>query len=85
VSSAAGNVDSNGGGGSRRTQQQEQPRGAFSDWRIWSLLYRLSPVIFVAAAFVTFVVVNGGVVVGDRDNHPVTAHLAQFWYLVLCK
>ncbi|KAH9908386.1 glycosyltransferase family 59 protein [Xylariomycetidae sp. FL2044] len=36
---------------------------------------------FVLAAFVAFVVWNGGVVLGDKSNHVATLHLAQLLYI----
>ncbi|KAI0798829.1 DIE2/ALG10 family-domain-containing protein [Xylaria sp. FL0064] len=35
----------------------------------------------VLAAFVTFVIWNGGVVLGDKSNHVATLHLAQLLYI----
>lgn len=37
----------------------------------------------VIAAFAVFIVVNGGIVVGDRDAHQATLHLAQLSYFSL--
>lgn len=40
----------------------------------------LWPYAMVGLAFVTFVILNGGIVVGDRENHSVTLHLPQLFY-----
>ncbi|KAI1328353.1 glycosyltransferase family 59 protein [Xylariaceae sp. FL0255] len=39
------------------------------------------PHSIVAAAFVAFVIWNGGVVLGDKSNHVATLHLAQMLYI----
>ncbi|KAK2599963.1 glucosyltransferase [Conoideocrella luteorostrata] len=39
------------------------------------------PYLSVLAAFVCFVVWNGGVVLGDKSNHIATIHLAQLLYI----
>ncbi|OAP59964.1 hypothetical protein AYL99_04966 [Fonsecaea erecta] len=45
------------------------------------LLLDLWPQLSLLAAFAAFVVWNGGVVLGDRDNHIATIHLAQMLYI----
>ena len=47
------------------------------------LLGQLWPLLVVPAAFAAFVVVNGGIVVGDRANHTPKLHLAQPLYCLL--
>ena len=39
--------------------------------------------VMLIAAFAAFVVLNGGVAVGDRDAHRPTLHLAQLSYFSL--
>ena len=41
------------------------------------------PTLLLLAAFAAFLVVNGGVVVGDRTNHAPAFHLAQLLYLTV--
>ena len=48
-----------------------------------ALVGRLWPVAFVPAAFASFVVWNGGVVVGDRAAHVPVKHLTQPLYFSL--
>ena len=45
------------------------------------LLLDLWPQLCLLASFATFVVWNGGVVLGDRDNHVATIHLPQMLYI----
>ncbi|KAH0831597.1 hypothetical protein AYO21_01798 [Fonsecaea monophora] len=45
------------------------------------LLVDLWPQLSLLGAFAAFVVWNGGVVLGDRDNHIATIHLAQMLYI----
>jgi len=40
----------------------------------------LSPLVVPCLAFVGFVVHNGGIVVGDKENHVVTAHWAMLFH-----
>lgn len=49
----------------------------------WRLLRELWSLALVPAAFAVFVVVNGGIVVGDRNNHTPVLHLMQLPYLLL--
>lgn len=46
----------------------------------WRMLLRLWPLLAVPAAFATFAVANGGIVVGDREAHAPARHLAQPLY-----
>ncbi|KXJ88317.1 DIE2/ALG10 family-domain-containing protein [Microdochium bolleyi] len=48
---------------------------------ILPILQRIWPHLTVLAAFVGFVVWNGGVVLGDKSNHVATLHLAQMLYI----
>ncbi|KAJ9499757.1 glucosyltransferase [Exophiala xenobiotica] len=45
------------------------------------LLLDLWPQIFLILTFAAFVVWNGGVVLGDKDNHIATIHLPQMLYI----
>lgn len=45
------------------------------------LIYDLWPHLALLASFTTFVVWNGGVVLGDKSNHVATIHLAQMLYI----
>ena len=47
------------------------------------LLARLWALALVSICFAIFVVVNGGIVVGDRANHTPQLHLVQPLYFVL--
>ncbi|CAL8472321.1 g11864 [Coccomyxa elongata] len=49
----------------------------------WRLLRELWSLASVPAAFAVFVVVNGGIVVGDRGNHTPVLHIMQLPYLLL--
>ncbi|EDV22779.1 uncharacterized protein TRIADDRAFT_28403 [Trichoplax adhaerens] len=40
------------------------------------------PYIIVILAFIIFVIVNGGIVVGDRNNHQPALHIPQLWYFL---
>jgi len=55
--------------------------------RAWTLRFRLFrllwPLISVAFIFAAFVLYNGGIVVGDKDNHVPVHHLMQPLYFVL--
>ncbi|EJD55635.1 glucosyltransferase, partial [Auricularia subglabra TFB-10046 SS5] len=46
------------------------------------LLEPIAPYAAVVAAFVGFVVWNGGIVLGDKSNHIPTLHVPQFYYFV---
>lgn len=46
-------------------------------------LVRLTSFILLAFAFVVFVFMNGGIVLGDASAHHPRVHLAQFLYLAL--
>ncbi|KAK7750824.1 glucosyltransferase [Diatrype stigma] len=46
-----------------------------------AILPRIVPHLLVLAAFVSFVVANKGVVLGDKSNHVATLHLAQLLYI----
>ncbi|EXJ80997.1 hypothetical protein A1O3_07285 [Capronia epimyces CBS 606.96] len=45
------------------------------------LLLDLWPQVSLLAAFTAFVIWNGGVVLGDKDNHIATMHLPQMLYI----
>jgi alpha-1,2-glucosyltransferase len=45
------------------------------------LLLDLWPQLLLLASFAGFMVWNGGVVLGDKDNHVATVHLAQMLYI----
>ncbi|CAD7696204.1 unnamed protein product [Ostreobium quekettii] len=49
----------------------------------WMLLQVFFPLLLVPSCFVLFVVINGGIVVGDRDAHKPVLHLAQLGYFFL--
>lgn len=49
----------------------------------WRLLRDLWSLALVPAAFAVFLVVNGGIVVGDRGNHTPVLHIMQLPYLLL--
>lgn len=49
--------------------------------RLLSLLAALSPYLTLLALFATFILWNGGVVLGDKSNHIATLHLPQLLYL----
>ena len=56
----------------------------FAVSHIFSLLrVFLLPYMLVFASFVVFVKINGGIVVGDRENHQVTLHFPQLLYFFL--
>lgn len=53
-------------------------------WELkWQLAADLWPLAAVVAAFAAFVVVNGGIVVGDKAHHAAVRHLAQPLYCLL--
>ncbi|KAL2040465.1 hypothetical protein N7G274_006908 [Stereocaulon virgatum] len=47
-------------------------------------LRALSPCLVVLAVFGVYVMWNGGIVLGDKENHIVSIHLAQMLYLWPC-
>lgn len=49
--------------------------------RLASMLQSLAPFIIIAASFATFIIWNGGVVLGDKNNHVATLHLPQMLYI----
>ncbi|XP_038689928.1 dol-P-Glc:Glc(2)Man(9)GlcNAc(2)-PP-Dol alpha-1,2-glucosyltransferase [Tripterygium wilfordii] len=50
-------------------------------WHIkWELLVSFSPFIIILVSFVAFVHWNGGVVLGAKEAHAVSPHLAQVMY-----
>jgi len=49
--------------------------------RIPLLILDLWPQIFLLISFAAFVVWNGGVVLGDKENHVATVHLPQMLYI----
>ncbi|KAF1335563.1 hypothetical protein FI667_g1326, partial [Globisporangium splendens] len=48
-----------------------------------SLLQLVWPFVVIAAAFVVFLVKNGGIVVGDKSNHQAGFHGAQILYFTV--
>lgn len=48
---------------------------------VGQLILELFPYILVGLIFATFVVINNGLVVGDRDAHQATIHVPQLFYL----
>jgi alpha-1,2-glucosyltransferase len=48
-----------------------------------AVILRRLPLLTVLGGFVAFVVANGGIVVGDKDNHIVDRHFAQLGYAAL--
>jgi hypothetical protein len=48
-----------------------------------ALLARLYPYVLVIAVFITFLVWNGGVVLGDKDHHIVIPHYPQAFYFLI--
>ncbi|KAG7858761.1 hypothetical protein KL939_002883 [Ogataea angusta] len=49
-------------------------RKAFASWKI------VIPYAMVLIAFINFVISNGGITMGDKDNHVIVPHLAQVFY-----
>ena len=49
--------------------------------RILSLFSALTPYLTLLTAFTALVIWNGGVVLGDKDNHVATIHLPQMLYI----
>ncbi|KAL4856318.1 Dol-P-Glc:Glc(2)Man(9)GlcNAc(2)-PP-Dol alpha-1 [Chlorella vulgaris] len=90
-SSSSGN-SSGRGGGRRPPNRSRQRAGWLADLRrllrqVWlrrgQLAGELGPLAAVVTAFAAFVVVNGGVVVGDKAHHVPVRHLAQPLYFLL--
>ncbi|XP_012252536.2 putative Dol-P-Glc:Glc(2)Man(9)GlcNAc(2)-PP-Dol alpha-1,2-glucosyltransferase [Athalia rosae] len=54
-------------------------RGRFSTL-IKELLFALFPYVLIVLGFITFVVWNGGIVLGDRNAHVATIHIPQLFY-----
>ncbi|XP_047329385.1 dol-P-Glc:Glc(2)Man(9)GlcNAc(2)-PP-Dol alpha-1,2-glucosyltransferase [Impatiens glandulifera] len=53
-------------------------------WHLkWKLLFSFSPFLLVLVAFVAFVLWNGSIVLGAKDAHAVSAHVAQILYFGL--
>lgn len=52
----------------------------FITWQDWSELATHS---LLLASFIAFVIVNGGIVVGDKKAHQATLHLPQLLYFLL--
>lgn len=52
-------------------------------FNIPTLLLTLWPYLTVVLIFMTFVVLNGSLVVGDKSNHIACLHLPQLFYLSL--
>ncbi|RLN44325.1 hypothetical protein BBJ29_009698 [Phytophthora kernoviae] len=48
-----------------------------------SILQIVWPFVVIVAAFVAFLLVNGGIVVGDKSNHEVSFHGAQVLYFIV--
>ena len=46
-----------------------------------SLLQSLSPYLTLLTLFASFILYNGGVVLGDKSNHIATLHLPQMFYI----
>ncbi|KAI8055238.1 alpha-2-glucosyltransferase Alg10 [Syncephalis plumigaleata] len=64
---------------------------AESTIRLWQLIVQLSghlisilpttlPYLAVLAGFCLFIVINGGIVLGDKSNHEATLHFPQLFY-----
>ncbi|KAK6435303.1 glucosyltransferase [Oleoguttula sp. CCFEE 5521] len=49
--------------------------------RLFDLLSAVSPVLIILLNFALFIVLNGGVVLGDKSNHVATLHTPQLLYL----
>ncbi|CAI9098223.1 OLC1v1034833C1 [Oldenlandia corymbosa var. corymbosa] len=53
----------------------------FKSWELkWKLLSSFIPFLFVLSAFVAFVLWNGSIVLGAKDAHKVSPHIAQLLY-----
>lgn len=46
----------------------------------WQIGSRLLPLVIPCLHFVAFVIMNGGIVVGDKENHVVSVHPAMFFH-----
>ncbi|OQN96852.1 hypothetical protein B0A48_17406 [Cryoendolithus antarcticus] len=49
--------------------------------RLFALLSALSPFLVILLHFALFIILNGGVVLGDKSNHVATIHTPQLLYL----
>ena len=47
---------------------------------IWKLFKALFPIILVGLIFAAFILINDGIVVGDRTAHQATVHIPQLFY-----
>ncbi|KAL8129754.1 hypothetical protein V2J09_018909 [Rumex salicifolius] len=57
---------------------------ALRSWRLkWELLIQFAPFLFVLAAFIAFVIWNGSIVLGAKEAHVASPHLAQIMYFAL--
>lgn len=73
------------------TRQQQQQQVTFKSDVISVIQYLLSyrgfihtlPYLSIFAAFAVFVKINGGIVIGDKENHIASIHLAQLAYCLL--
>lgn len=53
-------------------------------WHLkWDLLVGFTPFLLVLAAFVAFVIWNGSIVLGAKESHVASPHLAQIMYFAL--
>ena len=50
-----------------------------------ALVSRLLPFALLVLALLVFVVVNGGVAMGDKSHHQASLHLPQLFYFIRCK
>ncbi|ONK62262.1 uncharacterized protein A4U43_C07F2030 [Asparagus officinalis] len=48
--------------------------------RKWQVLITFAPFLMVLMSFVTFVIWNGGIVLGAKEDHVVSPHFAQMLY-----
>lgn len=48
---------------------------------LFTLLVRLGPYLTTLSVFTTFILYNGGVVLGDKSNHTATLHFPQMLYI----
>jgi len=53
---------------------------SFVRFNMWQVLLDLKWFAILGASFVLFVLINGGIVVGDRENHEVILHVTQIFY-----
>lgn len=97
-SSSSSLSDSNSNSNSRVSSQAQSPSTLLTEMPLWQqpflllrallsrpalLLLHQLPLLAVVAAFGVFVQVNGGITVGDKENHVAGLHLMQPWYLAL--